>query len=116
MRKKNTQEVCQDLEAALSELRETIRGIHTPGIVLDAFWKLQDSVVRLVEVVEDSRHESLVILSKDHAGLVTRIVDVLQLAERLRFTKNSGVNAACEGINRSLLSLAQLRYVKSVGR
>jgi hypothetical protein len=115
MQKESTRELCQHVEAALSGVRQTIRGIHTEGIVLDAFWKLQDSLVRLVEALDDSRSESLDILSQDNPRLVSRTVDVLQLAERSRVTKNSGVKTACEEINQSLLSLAQLGYRKTVG-
>ena len=115
IRKKSTRELGQDVEAALLEVREIIRGIHTQGIVLDAFWKLQDSLMRLMEAVNDSGLESLNTLSQHHQGLVSRIVQTLQFTKLSRYAKNSGVEAACERINQSLLSLAQLGHAKSVG-
>ena len=113
--KKSTRELGQDVEAALLEVRETIRGIHTQGIVLNAFWMLQDSLIRLLEAVDDSRLESLNTLSQHHQRLVSRVVEVLQLTKRSRYAKNFGVETACERINESLLSLAQLSYTKNVG-
>ena len=101
-------ELCHEVEHALAAVKNVRE--NDVEITLAVFWRLQDTLNRLTQLVDDDRTESLCVLERDHRSLVRRAVEVLESAERRQLTRNAGIQASVDAINHSLQALAQLRH------
>ena len=95
-----TGRLCKTVEYAAAQIRISIGGSTDISEILNCFWLLQDSLTRLIGVVDHERAEVTQCRS-----LIHKVVYVLESPKVQRLSSILAVKLACESINSSLLSL-----------
>ena len=93
-------------EPAVASVRLAFRTKLDKSEILDAYWRLEDRLHRIVDLVSDSP-EAADQLQSAHPRLVRDVVGLLEVSTRLRFSRIPAVDLCCETINSYLIELEQ---------
>ena len=103
--------ICKNVEHATAQIRTSIGDTTDISEILNRFWFLQDSLMRLIDAVDRERGQVTQCRS-----IIHKVVYLLELPKVQKLSSISGVKLACESINSCLISLEQpTQQVRSAG-
>lgn len=105
-----TVRLCKELEYAAAQVRTLIGDRTDITEVLDRFWRLQDSLYRLVNAVDGECSE----ISRCRK-LIRYVVSTLESSQTTRWAKVPAVRDACDKINNLLIRLERTTQEVSTG-
>jgi hypothetical protein len=94
---------CKDVERASSQIRTLIGDRTDIFEILDRFWLLEDSLNRLVDVVDRERDEV-----SQYRTVIRTVVNTLQSPQARKRATVPGVRNACDKINGLLINLERM--------
>jgi hypothetical protein len=104
-------EICAEVVLAIQAVRLSFQSHTEITETLDAFWRLQDQLHRLVAEISDSPCEILLTLRSECPRLVQEIVELLTFTAKTRFAHIRSIQLSCATINDSLMELEQIKQL-----
>ena len=101
--------ICNDVKHAVLGGGLSIQSGSEVSQVLDAFWRLQDQIHRLVASASDSPSEIFSELRTGCPRLIQDIIALLDFTAKVHFRHIAAIERSCTAINDSLMELEHLK-------